>query len=335
MPAKIERVALHEMQNGQLGDFFALLCERSRKSTRDGKPFYHLRFRDRIRSAGVPIWENSSLFEPCDRLWQPGQFFKLRATYIEGGKYGPQLDVQAIRLVNPSDHLDGFDPSQFVASTRFDIDGMYNELLTYANAITDVPLRRLVVSLLEEHADDIKRFPAASHNHHNYRGGYLEHTVSMTRTGLYLADKYREYYPDLEPPLNKDLIVAGCILHDIGKVHELECDSVQPTYTIVGNLIGHVLIGRDMVRDAAKHTPGLDCELLLLLEHIITAHQGLAEWGAPKPPMIPEALLVHFADDIDAKMNMFISILNGHEGENPFTDGNNLLRRKLLKQRKL
>jgi 3'-5' exoribonuclease len=328
-----EVAALHEMQKGQSGDFFAVLSERVRRSTRDGKPYFLLRFRDQKRSASVPVWSDSPLFDVCEREWQVGQHFKIRALYDEHEQYGPQLEVQKIRLACDEDRADGYDPAKFVRSTRFDVEALFAELVSGAESIADEPLRRLVLRVLSDHEDAIREFPAASRNHHAYRGGYLEHTVSVLRTGLYFAEKYAEYYPDLDPPLNRDLVVAGCIVHDIGKVIELQCHPEGASYTVAGELIGHILIGRDIVRDAGRHVDGLNPELLLYLEHIITSHQGLAEWGSPKPPMLPEALLVHYADDVDAKMNIFVSILDSAEGDGPFTDQSNVLRRKLLKDR--
>lgn len=333
MAVKIERVALCEMRPGQVGDFFAVLCERSRKSTKEGKPFYALKFRDLHRTVSAPVWDNSPLFEPCDKEWQAGHHFKIRAIYNEHPKFGPQIEVQNIRLATSEDWVDGYDPDGFTLRTRFDVDDLFGELIGHAQSLSDAPLRQLVVGLLEDHEDQIREHPAASRNHHSYRGGYLEHTLSVVRTGIYLADKYRDYYPDLKPSLNKDLIVAGCILHDIGKLVELEIGPAEVIYTVPGNLIGHILIGRDMVREAARKIPDFNPELLLCLEHIILAHQGTPEWGSPKEPMFPEALLVHFADDIDAKMNMFVHILQSSEGEGPFTDSMNIFRRKLLKGR--
>ena len=121
--------------------------------------------------------------------------------------------------------------------------------------------------------------------------------MSVTRTCVYLADKYAEYYPEMKPPLDKDLVVAGGILHDIGKLREMEQRPEGAGHTPEGSLIGHILLGRDMVREAAaamKGAPPLDAETLLRLEHVIIAHQRLPEWGSPKPPMTPEALLVHY-----------------------------------------
>ncbi|QDU62903.1 3'-5' exoribonuclease YhaM [Planctomycetes bacterium Pan216] len=331
----VEKVILGEMRPGQQGDFFVLLVEKTRRTTRDGKPFYSLRFRDQTRSVSVPVWENSPLFEPCEGEWESGQHFKIRGVYSEHERYGSQIDIQNIRPAVPEDAADGYDPDAFVHSTRFNVDELFDQMIADAESIGDEPLRQLVLGLLKRHEEELKSCPAASRNHHAYRGGLIEHTVSVVATGRYLAEKYQAYYPDLEPPLNADLIIAGCLLHDIGKLRELSWGTETAAYTIEGNLIGHILIGRDMIREAAAEIPELNPELLQYLEHIILSHQGTPEWGSPREPMMPEALLVHFADDVDAKMNIFVGILDAADGSTEFTDGSNVLRRKLIKARKV
>src|SRR5690606_29252006 len=118
-----------------------------------------------------------------------------------------------------------------------------------------------------------------SRNHHAFAGGFLEHVLSVTRTAVYLAEKYDEYYPRLG--LSKDLVVAGAILHDIGKLLELDVQPEGATYTPSGRLVGHILLGRDLVRQKACQIEGFDPEVLLRLEHVIISHQGLPEWGSP------------------------------------------------------
>jgi 3'-5' exoribonuclease len=139
-----------------------------------------------------------------------------------------------------------------------------------------------------------------------------------------LADAYAQAYPDLSPPLDKGMVVAGALLHDIGKLRELRCLPTGAEYTASGNLIGHVLQGRDIVLEAAEGCK-LDTESLLRLEHIIISHQRLPEWGAPKAPMTPEALLVHYADDIDAKYKMMADVLATDANAGPMTSRRNIL----------
>ena len=154
-------VQLSDLTPGQGGDFFALLAERTRSATRDGKPFYTCRFRDARRTVTLMVWADSSWFEACEKDWQPGQFFKIRATYGEHDRYGPQIEASNIRQVTEADRKNGFDPLEFVECSRFNRDAMFAELQGLAQThIADLPLRRLVLTLVERHADAFKRLPA-------------------------------------------------------------------------------------------------------------------------------------------------------------------------------
>ena len=185
---------------------------------------------------------------------------------------------------------------------------------------------KLVESLLHTHHEQLLGHPAARRNHHAYAGGLLEHSLSVARTCVFLADKYAEYYPEMEPPLDKGMVVAGGILHDIGKLRELSQRPEGAERTAEGALIGHILIGRDMVRQSAMQSDiSLDPDTLLRLEHLIIAHQRLPEWGSPLPPMTSEALLVHYADDIDAKYQMMVSVLREDATPGPVTSRKNAL----------
>ena len=164
------------------------------------------------------------------------------------------------------------------------------------------------------------RMPAAQNMHHSYTSGLLEHVWSMTRIASFLADHYAKYYDGLDPPLNRGLIVAAAVLHDIGKLRELEYHPVETRYTKEGTLIGHVLMGRDMVREAAARIEGFPDELLLCLEHAILAHHGKREFGAPVLPATLEALIVSFVDDLDAKVNMVATKAMDPQNGEAFTD---------------
>jgi 3'-5' exoribonuclease len=318
------------MTIGQEADLFALLSAREELTTRDGKPYFKVSFRDDRREVSFPVWNDSPWAADCKQNWQAGDFYKLRAVYRETN-YGPQLDLKRIRPILDTDAADGFDPLMFQPRSRYEPARMFEQLIETATAkIGDAALRNVVLELLAAYRETLLTLPAATRNHHAFVGGWLEHVRSVAQNASYFAEKYAEYYPDLNPPLNKDLVVAGAILHDIGKVRELEQSSQGTEYTEAGNLIGHIVQGRDLVREtpAAKQ---LDPETLLRLEHIILSHQRLPEWGSPKPPMTPEALLVHYADDLDAKFNMVFSILRDHTGEAFMTTKKNILMQPLYR----
>jgi 3'-5' exoribonuclease len=321
-------VTLSEMSPGQEADLFLLMTVKEELKTKTGKPYFRVGFRDGTREVSFPIWDNSPWAVDCRDRWTPGVFYKLRASYQETN-FGPQLEIRKIREVVDADAADGFDPTLCLPRSRFDPHEMFDELLTIARQhVGNAALRKLVESLLKDNREAFLIHPAARRNHHAYVSGLLEHTLSVTRTCVYLADKYAEYYPEMKPPLDKDLVVAGGILHDIGKLREMEQRPEGATHTAEGSLIGHILIGRDMVRQAAsamQGDPRLSLDTLLRLEHLIIAHQRLPEWGSPKPPMTPEALLVHVADDVDAKYHMMVAILRDDTNPGPVTSRKNIL----------
>jgi 3'-5' exoribonuclease len=322
------------MAPGQSGDFFALLAERTRGATREGQPYYHCRFRDAGRTASCMVWADSPWFAACEKNWKEGEFYKVRGVYQEDRHYGPQVAVQNLRPVNAGDRADGFDPLTLVEVSRFDRETMFAELRGLAERhIGDVPLRCLVMSLLDRHAEPLKSLPATRRHFHPFPGGLLEHTLSVTRTCLYLVEKYAAHYPDLKPPLNRDLVVAGAVLHDLGRVLELQADPALAQLTVPGRLLGHLFLGRDLVRDAARELGDVNPELLQLLEHLIVSHLNLPEWGSPRLPLIPESLILHHADDLDAKLEMYVRCLTKDREEGPFTARDPVLGRQLYKGR--
>lgn len=326
------KILFSETELGNVADYFVLLISKERATTREKKPYYRVQFSDSQITATAMIWSDTTWFADCDSEWTEGAFYKIRARYDES-KYGPQLDIDRIRPITEDDRADGFDPSLYFKRSRFSSEEMFQELTQIAREqISEEPLRNLVLDILLEYEDQIKTIAAASKNHHAFTGGFLEHVLSVTRTACYLADKYSVYYEKMQPPLDRSLVVAGAILHDIGKLTELEYKPHASTYTPAGRLIGHILLGRDLVREHASKIDGLDPETSLRLEHLIVAHQNLPEWGSPIAPHTPEALLVHYADDIDAKFHMMATTLENNlpGSKEEFSSRDNALRRSIF-----
>jgi 3'-5' exoribonuclease len=216
-----------------------------------------------------------------------------------------QLDIQAIRPASEADVAEGFDFYDLVESSEYDCERLMKSILERVDKYVDEPhLRQLVLKILSDHSEMFKKMQAAQNLHHSYTGGLLEHVWSMTRVAGVLVDHYAMYYEKLKPPLNKGVVIAAIILHDIGKLRELRYHPVEARYTKEGHLIGHILMGRDLVRDTARAIEGFPEETLLLLEHAIVAHHGKREFGAPVLPQTVEAILVSYIDELDAKMNM-------------------------------
>ncbi len=324
---------LCELQQGDTADFFALLAERAKNTTRDGKPFFTCRFRDTRRTATVMVWADGKFFDACQSEWKEGQCYKVRAAYGEHERYGPQLEIDNIRPATDDDRAEGFDPLEFVERSRFDTNAMFAELRSLAEReIADEPLRQLVLTILDANAEKLRIIPATQRHFFPFAGGWLEHTLNVVRSCLLLADRYVAHYAELKPPLNRGLLVAGAVLHDIGRVREFEGPTpAQPT--VPGRLLGHLFLGRDLVRDAARDLPDLNSELLLLLEHLVVSHLNLPEWGSPRLPLIPESLILHHADDLDAKLEMYVRCLTRDTADGPFTGRDAALNRQLYKGR--
>ncbi len=321
---------LSQLRPGEQGEFFAQLSGKELLRTRDGRPYYRVSFRDRHREVSFPIWQESPWFAICQRQWEPGQFYKLQAVYRET-EFGGQLDLQQVRPVGEQDRQQGFDPGQLVPAPPQPPEKIFEQLRDWVQQqIAHPELQQLVLKLLDENRQQLLSLPAASRVHHAYPGGWLEHVWCVAQNAQWLADRFGALYRHHPYALNRDLVLAGAVLHDIGKLRELQSDPSGAQYTEAGHLVGHVLLGRDMVREAAQQLE-LDPRLLLHLEHIILAHQRLPEWGSPKPPMTPEALLVHYADELDARMRIYMDILQQDTSSGAFTTAQNILRHRLYK----
>ncbi|MCS7022879.1 MAG: HD domain-containing protein [Gemmataceae bacterium] len=326
---------LAEIVPGQYADTYAQLGEKRRGLTQTGKPYYQLRLRDARRSIVVMVWHDSEWFDACQSHWSVGQFFKLRGTLLEHEKYGLQMELEAIRPVEPRDYEEGFQERDFVVASRFDPEQMFVQLVQWVGEqIRQEPLRELVLRLLREHEAVLKLLPASDRRYYPFAGGWLEHTLNVARHSVWLTDRYTALYPELRPPLNRDLVAAAAVLHEIGRVRELETASGQPVRTsVAGELFGHLILAHDMIRTAAQQVHDLPAELLDLLLHVVVAHLRLPEWGSMRLPCIPEVLILHHADDLDAKMEMYIRCLTNDNSDGPFTERDPVLGRPLLKHR--
>jgi 3'-5' exoribonuclease len=237
-------------------------------------------------------------------------------------------DILFIRPVEEADRKDGYDDKLIEPWARRDVEEMYAELLNLVTVIQNRPLKDLVLNMLHRHGKVFKTHPAACSIHHAYRGGLLEHTLLVARTALALGTIYNGAYPQ---GVNRDILLAGAILHDIGKLAEIDPGSVK-TFTLEGNLVGHIVLGHAMIREAAAEIAGLEPADLVHLEHLILSHQGRPEWGSPQEPKSAEAIILHYADDCDAKMSIFFGALAQDAAGEDFTTPRNVLGRRFYKK---
>ena len=201
---------------------------------------------------------------------------------------------------------------------------MFKELSSYVNHVQNIYLRQLLVAFFgdKEFAAKFKAHSAAKRVHHGFMGGLLEHTLSVTK----LCDFYCTQYP----VLNKDLLITAAICHDIGKTKEL---SVFPEndYTDDGQLLGHIIIGTEMVSERMRTIEGFPPKLATELKHCILAHHGELEYGSPKKPALLEAMALNFADNADAKMETMIEVLRGAGDNQGWLGYNRLLETNIRK----
>jgi 3'-5' exoribonuclease len=232
-----------------------------------------------------------------------------------------QIRVRKISRCSP-DEVDLFD---YLPRSRRDPEEMYATLIECLRRVPEGPLRMLLLTILEDPsiAEKYKRAPAAMSYHHAFLGGLLEHVLSLVQLGDQVCDHY-EF-------LRRDLLLAGLVLHDVGKIEELSF-SRGFRYSTRGQLLGHISIGLEIVQEKMRQIPGFPTELKAQIEHIILSHHGKVEFGSPKEPVFPEALLVHFLDEVDSKLEAMRAQYATDQGRpGDWTARNPALRRELLK----
>lgn len=307
------------LEGGRDALCFAALAQKSALKTKYGSPYWKCLFQDKHGRKEFMVWSDDPLHSLVD-AWKEGGVYRL-VVRAKSSQRGIDLRIIELREVVEDDTLDGFDISNLYETSRFDDQECAETVRGIAREnIQDPRVLELVTRILDRYDAALRRMPAASSMHHAFTGGLLEHIRSVTRLAVYLAKHYGRYYDELNPPINPDVIVAAAILHDIGKLFELEYSPVSAKYTTPGCLIGHVVMGRDLVRKTAEEIEGFPAETLLQIDHAILSHHGKREFGAPVVPQTIEALIVSYADDIDAKINQMARSRAKSMSDDPFTE---------------
>ena len=285
--------------------------------TKNGKEYGNLVMQDKTGTIDAKIWDLGSpgvgKFETMDYVHVEADVTLFQNSF--------QLNVRRIRRAQEGEYVE----ADYLPVSKKDIKKMYEELLGYIRSVKNPYLQKLLCGYFVENAAFAKAFQfhsAAKTVHHGFVGGLLEHTLSVTR----LCDYYAGYYP----MINRDLLLTAAIFHDIGKTRELS-RFPENDYTDDGQLLGHIIIGTEMVGESIRSIPGFPEKLATELKHCILAHHGELESGSPKKPALLEALALNFADNTDAKMETMIEALRSGGDNKGWLGYNRLLESNIRK----
>jgi len=298
---------------------FFLCVEKHLRQTRTGDLYLDLILRDKTGQISAKLWKNISDFQ--DKFTSGDAV--VVAAQVEAYLDRLQLNIKKINRASVQSYgRYGYDPALIVPSSKANPDEMWKELVVNIKKIQNKYLKTLVSDIYKKYKKLILTHPASVVMHHNYRSGLMEHTLSMLKIGIPLAEHY---------DVDRDLLLTGIFLHDIGKVKEITSE-LESDYSYEGNLIGHIVLGRDIAVTAADKIKEFPKELFQKLEHMILSHQGQYEWQSPKKPKFKEALLLHMIDNLDAKMNLMRKAIEEDVSEGNWTSRRNYFRIPLLKE---
>lgn len=288
---------INELREGEKISGIYLCKHKQAAVTKNGKPYENLILQDKTGTIDGKIWEPNSLgideFEPLDYIDVVGD-----VTSFQGSL---QVSIKRARKAGEGE----YEPGNYLPVSDKNVDTMYQELLGFAAQVKNPYLHRLLVSFFQEDEEFVQAFKgnsAAKTVHHGFIGGLLEHTLSVV--------KLCQYYCRTYPILNQDLLITTAMLHDIGKTKELS-PFPKNDYTDDGQLLGHIMMGAEMIHDKAREISGFPEKLESEVKHCILAHHGELEYGSPKKPALAEAVALNLADNTDAKMETLTEIFNG------------------------
>jgi len=316
---KTKKIYLKEIRQGDKVVSSFLVTEKNMAFSQKGLPYLTVRLKDKTGEIESKVWDNAVQF---DQRFKKGDVIAIEGRAVNY-KNAVQISIMEINKI-PEDEVD---PADYLPAVNADVDALFSEILGYIEKVKNKYLKALLDAFFkdEKTASLFRRAPAAKGFHHIYLGGLLEHTLSVVR----LLDKVADHYQNL----NKDMLMTGGILHDIGKIHEFSYDSIIE-YSDEGRLIGHIVMGVEMINKKTAAIEGFPEQLALELRHIILSHHGEFEFGSPKRPKTLEALAVHYIDDLDAKFNAYQTFMaDSTSSGSDWTAYNRFLDRYLYKKK--
>lgn len=293
-------IYLAEVKEGERIQEVYLCVTKQVLKTRAGKTYYSMTLQDKSGMIDAKIWDLTDAVGH----FEAGDFIKIDGSVVSF-QNANQLNVRRVRRSEEGE----YDPANYIPTTKKNTEEMYQQFLGYVKSLKNPYIKGLAEEFFVKDADFIKRFKkhtAAKTVHHNFQGGLLEHTLGILKTCDFLAGQYEL--------LDRDVLMIGAMLHDIGKMQELS-DFPLVDYTDEGNLVGHIVIGVQWLNEKIKLISGFPGDLANIIRHMVLSHHGELEYGSPKKPAIIEAVVLHYADNIDAKIMTFQSLLEESEPE--------------------
>ncbi len=279
-----------DLRDGDKADIYALVNEITRKTASNNKDYYDVVLSDATGSIVAKLWDASSV----DGLGVQRYLVVKARGSINLWNGQPQFKVEKLRVADKSE----YSMSEMVKTAPLEGLDMYNSVLEYVNCMEDDEIKALMLHIIVARKDKLLYYPAAKKNHHSIQGGLLYHVLRMLELGVFIGKLY--------PFINMDLLKAGIVLHDIEKLEEMDANElgIVSDYTDKGKMLGHIVQGIVLLDKVGKEL-GIDEEKIMVLQHMVLSHHSIPEYGSPKPPMIPEAELLHHIDMIDSRMYTF------------------------------
>ena len=307
---------INEIKAGDLIDDIFVLSEKNLAQKKDGNNFLNVTLSDKTGTIKGVVWDN------VDKITAgvtSGDFVHIKGNVNEY-KGALQLVIKKMETFS----ADEVDPADFLPMTRRNIESMFERLLRITSSVETAYLKKLIQAFWndKEFVRKFKTAPAAKKMHHAYIGGLLEHTLSMVS----LADKVAGHYSGI----NRDLLIAGAMLHDIGKTEEFEYQ-FRIDYSDQGRLLNHIVIGIEMIDEKLSEIKDFPQDQMVLLKHMIVSHHGTREFGSPEPPKTIEAVILNYIDEIDSKVNGIRDFMASEDPNESWTSYHRLLGRHFYK----
>lgn len=307
---------LNELRDGESVIEFYFCKQRQSMRSKTGKTYLSLVLQDKTGTANAKVWDLNNNIKSFDT----GDFIKVDAN-VQTYNGEIQLIAHRIRRAEEGE----YDEADYIPSTKNNINQMFDEFIGFIDTIEEPCIKKLLTAVFieNEHINkEFKKHTAAKTMHHNYLGGLLEHSLSVTK----MCDMMAKHYPIA----NRDILVSCGMLHDIAKINELS-DFPNIDYTDSGELLGHLVMGSEMVGKEADKIEGFPPELKYMMQHCILSHHGELEYGSPKLPRTIEAMLLHYADNMDAYVKMFEDSLEADSTQGPWLGYHRVMQRNLRK----